>query len=776
MPRPLAPLLALTLTVLLGALPASAATDDALTEPGFAPAEPELAAIPTTRAPGYEYVHPLPDARLVSAFNNILLRPGHRLVEAALRSYKVSVVGSTSGNHPGRLVLSDDSRTAIFEPDDPFAPGEEVTVTVGRFPLAGRDEGDAGPGSIVDAAAADLDQHGLRNLSFRFTVSPWTTTVAAPFVSEASELRELEPQAESDPLASFTPPPHLDDSEASLDLNQLPARYPTPTLLASNHPAPGRLFIAPFSSQVIDPGHLLILDEYARPIFYRQLLRPATDFKLQPDGRLSYFTRETSSNPIPQFYLLDETAAVVDSIEAGNGYATDSHELRFLPNGHALLMAYDPQPVRMDLVVPGGRGGATVVGLVIQELDAARRVVFQWRSWDHFEITETASALATLTGPTVDYVHGNAIEIDRDGDLLVSSRHMNEITKISRRTGEVVWRMGPNARRNEFDFLGDPRGFSHQHDIRVLPNGHYTLYDNGNFVMPQISRALEFEIDEAGRTARLAWEYRRTPPVYGPFMGGVQRLDDGGTLVGWGGVTGSPKVTEIHADGTTAFEIALPRSNIWSYRAHRAPWRTRRLLVNRTSIEFDPGGSPMQEVPVVVTNPGTEPITLNYFTVAGSNDYSIPWNTETPLAAGRSVEIPIRFLAGPGADIDGKAYIGAVTSTDVIVQDITLSGSSAADRAPAPARFEARDARTGIEAGLELSVSPAGIRYSLPGNGRAKLEVFDLRGARVRVLVDQDVTSGVHSTEWPSSLSEGLYFVRLSAASGRRVRKFAQVR
>ena len=31
----------------------------------------------------------------------------------------------------------------------------------------------------------------------------------------------------------------------------------------------------------------------------------------------------------------------------------------------------------------------------------------------------------------------------------------------------------------QFDIINDPVGFSHQHDIRKMPNGHYTLYDNG---------------------------------------------------------------------------------------------------------------------------------------------------------------------------------------------------------------------------------------------------------------------------------------------------------
>ena len=42
-------------------------------------------------------------------------------------------------------------------------------------------------------------------------------------------------------------------------------------------------------------------------------------------------------------------------------------------------------------------------------LDPSKNVVFQWRSWDHFAITD---AQADLTACLLDYVHCNAVEMD----------------------------------------------------------------------------------------------------------------------------------------------------------------------------------------------------------------------------------------------------------------------------------------------------------------------------------------------------------------------------
>ena len=62
--------------------------------------------------------------------------------------------------------------------------------------------------------------------------------------------------------------------------------------------------------------------------------------------------------------------------------------------------------------------------------DAAKNVVFEWRSWDHFDLTDMTFGGFALTDSVIDYVHGNSIEVDGEEGLLVSSRNLNEITKI----------------------------------------------------------------------------------------------------------------------------------------------------------------------------------------------------------------------------------------------------------------------------------------------------------------------------------------------------------
>jgi len=97
--------------------------------------------------------------------------------------------------------------------------------------------------------------------------------------------------------------------------------------------------------------------------------------------------------------------------------------------------------------------------LVIQEVDTYGTVYFQWRSWDHFLITDATDDI-NLLAANIDYVHGNAFEFDLDGNLLISSRHLDEITKINYETGDVIYRFGLLSKNNEFIINNDPIGFS----------------------------------------------------------------------------------------------------------------------------------------------------------------------------------------------------------------------------------------------------------------------------------------------------------------------------
>jgi hypothetical protein len=486
-----------------------------------------------------EYISPAPGATMVRPGTTIAIRPGQLLDERSLANALFQVVGTLSGRHEGQIVLADDQRTIIFKPNRPFDLGENVTVTVA-------------PGLTY------LTGKQFAGVSFAFSIQ---AQIAPNVRAGANDFYPAESHA---PLTTTETPSDQPNSKYLT----LPTGFPSYTVtVPANGTGDGDLFMAPFTFAAgtgLNP-YLLVLDNMGEPVYYKRLVQDTTytDFKRQPNGDLTYF-----DGTLGLFVELDSSYNVVNSYQAGNGYNTDVHELQILPNGHSLLMSEDPEIATPSQIAAGVLPTATVLGLVVQELDSMHNVVFQWRSWDHFSITDTYESLTT---PLVDYVHGNAIELDNnDGNLLISSRHMSEITKIDRQTGNIIWRLG--GKNNQFTFTDtdNPQMFAYQHDIRRLPNGNITLWDNRDNLLPVYSRAVEYELDEPGKNVTRIWQYRNSPDTFSGAMGDAQRLSNGNTVVGWGAVS-APAVTEVKPDGSKAFELAFQPPYV-SYRAFRLPW------------------------------------------------------------------------------------------------------------------------------------------------------------------------------------------------------------
>ncbi|MGA2821271.1 MAG: arylsulfotransferase family protein [Anaerolineales bacterium] len=235
-------------------------------------------------------------------------------------------------------------------------------------------------------------------------------------------------------------------------------------------------------------------------------------------------------------------------------------------------MAYDAETVDMSKIVQGGKKDATVTGLVSQELDPSKNVIFEWRSWDHFSFLDTT---VSLTNPQIDLVQGNALALANDGNLLLSSRDLSEITKINLQTGDVIWRLGGKA--NMFQIVnGQP--FAYQHDVRQLPNGDITVFDNqGTTQNPAASLAIEYQINETNKIATQVWSFTHGPAVFATYVGDAQRLSDGNIFLDWGApFTGTGYVydtmTEVAPDGHILFDLSFDSPYV-SYRAFRFPWQ-----------------------------------------------------------------------------------------------------------------------------------------------------------------------------------------------------------
>lgn len=493
----------------------------------------------------FNYINPLPGSSFHHPETTLLFKAGSNLDPASIDAGQlVEITGSESGKHSWKPVLTE-GRILIIQPDEAFAWGETVHVVL--HPILRTHEGKQ-----------------LEGLDFSFKISNE--------MSAEQKARYLASRSDEWPEGDHSYATNKLPEECSID------SLPGFQVLINNNPAPGQIFHNNQSDDKKDSNSFpTIINSDGSLIWACDLGISGHDFKVNYNGYVTYF-----DYPYNGWIVLDSNFATIDSIQCLNGYEmeTNGHDIVMYPDGHTFIFAYNPQVIDMSQVVPGGQTDALVKGLVIQELNEDKQVIFQWRSWDHFLITD-ATDIDPLTGSIVDPVHGNSMELDMDGHLMLSSRNMSEITNINLETGEMNWRLG--GENNQFTFINDniPQNFSHQHDLRMLPNGNLTLFNNGVGLPVLVSSAKEYEMDYVNKTATLVWYYEHPPVggkfVYGTGSGSVQRLENGNTLISWGKTTNKsaniPNYTEVDTEKNITWEFKFNEDIQRGYRVHRYVWQ-----------------------------------------------------------------------------------------------------------------------------------------------------------------------------------------------------------
>ncbi len=528
---------------------------------------PAMGSVSTETDSVYQYLSPVPNAEYVTQFTTVITRfeKISPLEVTNLDSF-MTLIAQNGDSLPGQTRIASDDRTVIFQPDAPLTPGD--TVTVSLHPKTGTTASDS---SFL--------------FSYQFVVSRDDNAHMAPMQS----LKKSAPERKF-PTHAYSPlqTESITQSTAMVQSNgvSIPGNLPRIDITINDNPDSGYIFMNNWDET--NPFNI-IFDNNGEAVWYMRTQDRRRDFKVQDNGIMTMLVRY--GYPFGQGYIgFDTTYTVVDSFYARHGYMTDEHELQVLENGNYLLVGVRWHQVDMGRYVENGKKNATISESCLQEFTREGDMIFQWRAWDHMDIADTqVPGECELTSNYIRFPHMNAIDIDTDGHILLSSRHASEITKINRLTGEVIWRFG--GEKNQFTIINDPlNGPENQHDIRAMGNNRYTLFDNGNEHSPKVSRAVEYEIDAENKTATLVWEFRDTPDKYSHYMGNAQRLPNGNTLINWG-KNNLPKITEVRPNGEKAFEMNW-EDKYATYRVFRFPWKGK------------------ARVPSLILEPGVDHITL----------------------------------------------------------------------------------------------------------------------------------------------------------------------
>jgi hypothetical protein len=465
-------------------------------------------------------VFPSPGSRFASPETQIAFR-GISISELGT----ISVTGSSSGDHPGRVRSDSDKRGGSFLPDKPFQPGETVTVTTG------------------------LDVAGGTDGTFSFVVA----TPAHP-----TELGGF-------PLAGRA---HGD----VLRFRSRPDLAPVAVTVTTTSPgaARGDIFLGPQLGPIQDGP--MIVSPHGGLIWFKRLPADefATDVRVQRlRGRpvLTWWQGQIGNGVGVGKDVIDDTSyRQVAVVHAANGLSADLHEFRLTRQGTALITAF--YPVHTDARSVHGSPSQITEDAVVQEIDIPTGLVlFQWDSLDHVPLDGTHARVKV----PFDYFHVNSVDEDTDGNLLISGRYTWSVYKVDHNTGATIWVLGGS--HSTFTMRRGAR-FAYQHDVQALAGGDrlLTVLDNGEagperLVHPQ-SRGVIMHLDLGRHLATRISQLVHVPPLRSWYEGNVQMLPNGDAFIGWGE---KPYFSEYDPKGGQIFDGRFVDHNS-SYRAWRFPW------------------------------------------------------------------------------------------------------------------------------------------------------------------------------------------------------------
>jgi Arylsulfotransferase (ASST) len=265
----------------------------------------------------------------------------------------------------------------------------------------------------------------------------------------------------------------------------------------------------------------------------------------------------------------------IATVKPANGYLPDFHEFLITPWNTALILA--DKPGTANLTSLGLSAHQQVIDGVVQEIDIKTgKLLFQWDSAAHVPYSDSHAPMPP-SGGAWDWFHVNAVHLDTDGNLLISSRFTWTVYKVNIRTGAIMWRLGGKhstftlnaAPGQKLDSAGEI--FAFQHDPEAIGDNQYTVFDDesdGQTTLFPVSRAVTIKLDLAAGTATLIKSVDQPEGLVAGATGSAQTTRNGDLFVSWGGLS---YFSEFSPSGKLLFNAKLP-SGVGTYRAYRLPW------------------------------------------------------------------------------------------------------------------------------------------------------------------------------------------------------------
>jgi hypothetical protein len=339
--------------------------------------------------------------------------------------------------------------------------------------------------------------------------------------------------------------------------------------------APGSIFVAPKrttgTKSVAHTGPLIV-DNAGKPIWFRPnpAGTKANDFRVQEyKGKpvLTWWEGHARKGHGQGVGIIADTSyRVIKRVRAHKPYALDMHEFKLTPRGTALVIIY--HETRRDLRSVGGPRRGYILDNIVQEIDLdSGKVLFSWHALGHVGLKESYRDLdEDDAGDPWDYFHINSVDVDGDGNYLISARYSNSVIKVSRRTGRIVWRLG--GRRSDFK-MGKGTRFHLAHDAEWVQDDRLLhIFDNSEEGVRTRSRLLTLRVDTHRKRVTLVRDLRHPKRILAATQGNWDELPNGDVFAEFGS---QGRWSEFDPKGKLIYDAELP-DGYDSYRGYRAQW------------------------------------------------------------------------------------------------------------------------------------------------------------------------------------------------------------
>jgi len=312
------------------------------------------------------------------------------------------------------------------------------------------------------------------------------------------------------------------------------------TIAAINAPEAGQIFLTLNGTY---NGTLLVLDQNGQVIKQKEVGPSISNFqKWVINGAVRYTYNKINPNVfrIPGVGYLPGYEVVCDSnfnvleqisltsygsISNAAQPSIDGHDFILLGDNHYIEETYYQKSVTNIPASLNPASSVQVAAIIIQEVQNGS-VIWQWDGTNYPEFYTTSVEGNNFSDSTTvqDYMHLNSMYIDpRDNNLICSFRNLDQVVKINRTTGAIIWRLGGS--NSDFPITSD-EVFLRQHNATLTDSNQTLLiFDDGEIAQRPTTRIVEFKLNEDTRTIA-SFKAFQVPEPFTQYTGSVQKRGD----------------------------------------------------------------------------------------------------------------------------------------------------------------------------------------------------------------------------------------------------------